>query len=235
MFAKKTLATIAVALTLGTLASPASAGPPVSLLHVHGLSYSADGNQLLIPSHLGLAVYADGHWSRAPGQSQDNMGFSATREALYSSGHPAVGSGLTNPFGLIKGRMHRLAVYPTDARIVAAGTDEGLYLSRNSADAFEPLARTKLVIAEHFDLDGQHLWFSSAADKPSLARIALKAGAKAEDIALPAPGEDAVLYIAQNPVRRGEIAIATYKRSVYLSKVQGRNWTQIAKGGIGLE
>ena len=42
-----------------------SAAPPVTLTHVHGLAYSADGKQLMIPSHNGLAVYAEGRWSKA--------------------------------------------------------------------------------------------------------------------------------------------------------------------------
>jgi len=36
------------------------AEPAVTLVHVHGLSYSADGRQLLIPSHHGLTVFSDG-------------------------------------------------------------------------------------------------------------------------------------------------------------------------------
>ena len=37
------------------------------LHHVHGLAFSSDGKQLLIPSHHGLAVYSEGRWSKAPG------------------------------------------------------------------------------------------------------------------------------------------------------------------------
>ena len=286
------------ALALGVAAaSPVRAGEPVTLMHVHGLSYSADGKQLLIPSHDGLSMYADGRWSKAAGPAHDYMGYSATRDALYSSGHPAPGSGLTNPFGLIKSRdggktwqqlgltgesdfhtlatsyatnavyvlnfrpnsrmdqagiyrtlndgqtwtrsaaqglgskLNALAVHPTDAALVAAGTDDGLYLSRNSAENFEWLVGGEQVLAASFDLDGQHLWFSSYPGKAALARIALKAGAKPEEVTLPALTQDAVAYIAQNPVRRAEIAIATFKRSVFVSKDQGRTWTQIAKEG----
>lgn len=74
----------------------------VTLKHVHGLAFSPDGQRLSIPSHHGLAVYSEGHWSKAAGPEHDYMGFSVTRQAIYSSGHPASGSGLTNPFGLIK-------------------------------------------------------------------------------------------------------------------------------------
>lgn len=299
---KRTLHACAFALALGLLAVlPAQAGSPVTLTHVHGLSWSADGKQLLIPSHHGLAVFADGHWSKAAGPAHDYMGFSATGDALYSSGHPAPGSGLTNPFGLIKSqdggktwrklglegesdfhtlatshgtnavyvvnhqpnsrmseagiyytlndglhwqhaaaeglgpKLDSLAVHPTDAGIVAAGTEDGLYLSRNSAASFERLVGGKSVLAESFDLDGQHLWFSTYSGKAGLTRIALKAGSKAEDLPIPALREDAVAYIAQNPVRRAEIAIATFKRSVFLSKDQGRTWKQIAKEGTSHE
>lgn len=74
----------------------------VTLTHVHGLAYSADGKQIMIPSHHGLAVFRDGKWSKAPGPTHDYMGFSASRNRLYSSGHPAPGSEFVNPFGVIR-------------------------------------------------------------------------------------------------------------------------------------
>lgn len=81
---------------------PSAHAATVTLTHVHGLSYSADGKQLMVPSHHGLAVYREGKWSKAPGPAHDYMGFAATRTRLYSSGHPAPGSPLPDPFGLIR-------------------------------------------------------------------------------------------------------------------------------------
>lgn len=285
-------------LLVGSLAmTGAHAGESVTLTHVHGLSYRADGSRIMIPSHDGLAIFESGKWSKAPGPAHDYMGYSATRNAIYSSGHPAPGSGLTNPFGLIKSsdggkswknlglegesdfhslatsyrtnavyvvnhgansRMKQagiflttndglqwkhaaarglgkdlktLAVHPSEANTVAAATAEGLYLSRDAAEQFEKFFGGQQVLAATFDLDGQHLWFSSYAGKPSLMRIALQPSSAPETLPLPALSEDAVAYIAQNPARPAELTIATFKRSVFLSKDAGRNWTTIALNG----
>src|SRR2546425_8436255 len=100
---KRALYSFTLAVGLGVFAAAAArADSSVTLTHIHGLTYSADGTQLFIPSHDGLAVLAEGRWSKAAGPMHDYMGFSATRDALYSSGHPAPGSGLTGPLGLIK-------------------------------------------------------------------------------------------------------------------------------------
>lgn len=274
-----------------------TAAEPATLTHVHGLSYSADGTRILVPSHHGIAVYQNGRWTKAEGPAHDYMGYSATADALYSSGHPAPGSGLTNPFGLIKSsdggkswkklglegesdfhvlatsygtntvyvinhaknsRMDRpgifhtgsdglkwtraaakglnaepksLAVHPRDPATVAAGTADGLYLSRDAAQSFERIFAGQQVTAEFFDLDGQQLWFGGYAGKASLMRMALKAGARAESVPIPALSDDAIAYIAQNPKRRDEFAIATFKRNVFVSKDAGRTWQAIALNG----
>jgi photosystem II stability/assembly factor-like uncharacterized protein len=84
------------------LCVPVHAAPSLTLHHIHGLSYSADGKQLYIPMHHGLAIYSDSRWAKAPGPEHDYMGFAVTHEFFYSSGHPAPGVPLKNPFGLIK-------------------------------------------------------------------------------------------------------------------------------------
>ena len=92
-----------VACVLALFVVPAMAvAENVTLTHVHGLGFSADGKQLVIASHAGLAVYADSSWSTAPAPGHDYMGFAATRDYFYSSGHPAPASGLVNPLGLIR-------------------------------------------------------------------------------------------------------------------------------------
>ena len=283
---------------LAAVAFGVCAEQTVTITHVHGLSYSADGKRLMIPSHHGLAVYASGKWSKAPGPQHDYMGFAATAKHLYSSGHPAPGSGLANPFGLIRsgdggrtweklglegetdfhllatswnasalyvwnpapssrlrapglhstrndgflwqparaagldGVPRALAVHPDDAATVAVATEKGVYLSRDSGERFSAVASGVDGLAAYFELDGRHLWYGAFDSEPILARVALEGG-NAERMRLPALVRDAVAYIAQNPARRDELAIATFRRNVFLSPDRGRTWRQIAAEGQG--
>lgn len=300
-----TLSALLILLALATgAATAAHAGDAVTLTHVHGLSYSADGNRLMIPSHDGLAIYepgGKGRWSKADGPAHDYMGFSATHEALYSSGHPAPGSGLVNPFGLIKsvdggktwrklglegesdfhllatsyktnavyvsnhgvnsrmkqaglyhtendgmkwtlasakglaGEIKSLAVHPNDARIVAVGTTSGLYISRDAGESFSQRVAGQQVLGVGFELDGRHILFSSYQGKATLNRIGMAPTASPQNMPIPEMRDDAVAYIAQNPVRRDEIAIASFKRNVFLSQDEGRNWKPIAQNGVSHE
>lgn len=285
---------IPVLTVLITLASSAY-GQSLTLHHVHGLAYSGDGKRLMIPSHHGLAVYQNRKWSKAPGPPHDYMGFSATAKHLYSSGHPAPGSGLVNPFGLIRskdggktwdklglegetdfhllatswntnaiyvwnpaassrlkkpglhytlndglawkaakadglaGEPRALAVHPDDAAIVAVATSEGLYLSTDSGERFTKSATGGEGLSVFFDLNGKELWYGAYAGRPTLVRIPLKG--EPVRVALPPLTNDAVSYIAQNPARRLQYAIATFERSVYLSKDGGQSWEEIADRG----
>jgi len=284
---------IAVLALLGAAAAQAS----VTLTHVHGLAYSGDGKKLMIPSHHGLAVYENGKWSKAPGPQHDYMGFSATAKHLYSSGHPAPGSGLVNPFGLIRskdggktwdklglegetdfhllatswntnaiyvwnpapssrikrpglhytlnegfawkpasakglqGDPHALAVHPDEAANVAVATSSGIFESTDSGESFQRIAQGEGT-SVFYDLDGKQLWFGLFDGQARLAR-ARQRGGPLEQVKLPELKKDAVAYIAQNPARRDEYALATFERSVFLSRDAGRTWTPIAERGRG--
>tara|TARA_R110001583_G_C5568727_1_gene401866 strand:+ start:156 stop:1064 length:909 start_codon:yes stop_codon:yes gene_type:complete len=286
-------------LTVTLFLSSGSAFAAEVLTHVHGLSWSADGARLYIPSHHGLAVYQEGIWSKAPGPEHDFMGFSATRNRAYSSGHPAAGSGLINPFGLIRsddggttwkklglegesdfhllatsydtnavyvfshgansrmksGGLHytlndgfiwkkaaerglpaepsSLAVHPTDMKVVAVGTSDGLFLSVDSGENFSRAASGQ-TLAVSFDLDGTRLWYAGHNGAATLQWMDWNGG-PANTIRLPPLANDAVAYIAQNPASLDEYAVATFKRSVFISRDGGKNWEPIARLGQGLD
>ena len=289
---------IVVLLTAFLAPGNALAQGAATLTHVHGLAYSPDGKRLMVPSHHGLAIYENGKWTKAPGPQHDYMGFSATAKNLYSSGHPAPGSGMVNPFGLIRsrdggrtweklglegetdfhllatswntnaiyvwnpapssrlkasglhytlndgadwkqpaahalmGEPHAIAVHPDDPKVVAVATSEGLYLSRDSGERFSKLAGDGEGLSAFFDLEGKRLWYGSFDGRARLTRLTLGPGHPVK-VSLPPLKDDGVAYIAQNPARKLEYAIATFKRSVYLSKDAGESWTQIADRGKG--
>ncbi|MHB1666450.1 F510_1955 family glycosylhydrolase [Thiomonas sp.] len=296
--AATTLPAWAAGPAMPAVAGIAAAGAPVELMHVHGLAFSPDGTRLYIPDHNGVAVYSAGRWSTLPGAPNDYMGFTATRTAFYSSGHPAPGTNVVNPIGLVKstdggrtwhtlglrgesdfhvmaagyatnavyamamgpnsrmpepglygtlddgfvwkqaaadgleGEVFALAVHPTDPRIVAAATKSGLYLSTDAGAHFRAVAGNAQFLSVAFDLDGKHLWYGSYDGQPHLTRIAFAGGSGARQaVTLPPLREDAVAYVAQNPARHGELAIATFRRDVYLSLDGGRSWKQIAAAG----
>lgn len=100
----KRLLAIALFLAAAGLAFMPGAGAlaQVTFPDVHGLAYGADGKSLYLASHQGIVIYSEGKWSRGAGPQHDHMGFSASKNSLFTSGHPAPGSGLVNPLGLMR-------------------------------------------------------------------------------------------------------------------------------------
>lgn len=285
------------ALLAGAAMLGSAAASGISLPHVHGLAYGADGKNLYVAVHDGLVVFADDRWSRGPEPRHDLMGFTGTRDFFVSSGHPAPGSGMTNPLGLIvsedqaktwsrrglegesdfhllaagfesnviyvynaapnsrmkqaglhftrdqgkswqhaaaaglKGGLRALAVHPTDGAMVAVGTDAGVFLSRDSGASFDSIVTGGPGLSVRFDLDGGGLWVGSFEGKPTLERRSLGGPRLPQRADLPPLGKDAVAYIAQNPARPREIAIATFERNVLVSPDGGKTWKEIAERG----
>jgi len=219
-----------------------------------------------------------------------------TRSAIYSSGHPAPGSGQVNPFGLIMssdgGRSWQklglegeadfhvlaagyrsgavyavngqtnsqmatpglyytlndgakwqlvqaagltesptaLAVHPSTPTTVAAATGAGLYLSTDAGERFLPLTRGVQVLSAAFSVDGNSLLFGSYRNAALLSKVDLKTH-RIQSLSVPPLKQDAIAYIAQNPAKPKEWAIATFKRDVYLSPDDGKSWKAIARQG----
>lgn len=151
----------ALAALLMLAAGSAQAG--VTLTHVHGLAWSADGARLFLPSHHGLAIFEAGRWSKAPGPEHDYMGFAVTRERFYSSGHPAPRSGLANPFGLVRsddeGRTWKKLVLEreSDFHLLAAGFES------NAVYVFNPAPNSRMKsVGLHYTLNDGFTWTSAA-------------------------------------------------------------------------
>ena len=190
----------------------AAAHAEVTLTHVHGLAYSADGRTLMVPSHHGLAVYQKGSWRKAPGPEHDYMGFSATSTRIYSSGHPAPGSGLVNPFGLLRSRdggksWDKLALEgESDFHVMAAGWNSNAVYVWNSAPNSRMPSR-----GLYYTLNDGFAWKHA------------KAGGLA--------GETRALAI--HPDDAGTVAAAT-EAGVYVSHDGGERFDAVTGTGEGL-
>jgi photosystem II stability/assembly factor-like uncharacterized protein len=194
------------------LVSAAAAHAAVTLTHVHGLVYSGDGKRLMIPSHHGLAVYEKGKWTKAPGPQHDYMGFSATAKDLYSSGHPAPGSGMVNPFGLIRSQdggktWDKLGLEgETDFHVLATSWNTNAIYVWNPA----PSSRMRKP-GLHYTLNDGFAW------KPAQA-----AGLEGDPRALAVHPDDAAT-----------VAVAT-SAGIYLSRDSGSSFKPVAQEGEGL-
>lgn len=88
--------------TSNILSSAPKNGGGVTMTHIHGMGYTPDGQGLLFAAHDGLKIFSQGNWASGTGEKHDYMGFSSFDEGFYSSGHPAAGSKMKNPFGVVK-------------------------------------------------------------------------------------------------------------------------------------
>jgi hypothetical protein len=70
--------------------------------HIHGIGYAGNQAVPFFAAHDGLKVYENGSWYKTKKENNDYMGFNATADGFYSSGHPGVDSQLPNPFGIKK-------------------------------------------------------------------------------------------------------------------------------------
>lgn len=269
---------------------------PVEMPHIHGLGFSPDGRQLVVPAHDGLRIYAEGQWSTPAVPAHDYMGFVPSDDGFYSSGHPDPASTLVNPLGLIKSvdggktlvrlgfegesDFHmmavgyanhtiyvgnpapnsalqpgiyysldegqtwqqsalqgvtaspiQIAVHPVDANVVALATEAGLLLSTDFGNTFTPAGEEGTVTAVTFHPEGQTLLFGYQA-------LYLYDLASQQVTALSPPTiapEDAISYIAVNPVNPDVIALATFARDIYLSEDGGQTWRPIVQAGAGID
>ncbi len=220
----------------GTATNLYSSGHPTpnsGLVNPFGLIRSRDGGKTW--DKLGLEGEIDFHllgtgwntnaiyvWNPAPSSRMRRPGLHFTLNDGFAW-KPAQAAGL-------EGDPQALAVHPDNAATVALATSMGVYLSRDSGGRFAPVGDRAEGLAVFFDLDGKRLWYSAFDGQPQLAHVPLGGGA-ATQVRLPPLSKDAVAYIAQNPAARNEYAIATYDRSVYLSRDSGRSWSQIADRG----
>ncbi|HDX9623795.1 F510_1955 family glycosylhydrolase [Bacillus cereus] len=103
--------------------------------HIHGIGYVGNVPGVSIATHSGIKVYQNGKWLETATQLHDYMGFQATKNGFFASGHPEPGANLKNPLGLMKSSdggntLEKLAFYgESDFHNLAVGYNtEAIYL-----------------------------------------------------------------------------------------------------------
>jgi len=177
----------------------------VDIPHLHGLGFSADGEQLIVPAHDGLRIYTNGGWQESDVPAHDYMGYSPADTGFYSSGHPAPGSGLVNPLGLVKsadgGRtLTRLGLEgESDFHLMGVG-----YFS-HAIYVFNPATNARLPVGMSVTLDDGQTWQLCALN-----------------------GVTANPYqIAVHPTEAGVVALAT-EGGLFLSTDFGNTFTLVS-------
>ncbi|UHA73220.1 F510_1955 family glycosylhydrolase [Paenibacillus sp. 481] len=186
-----------------------STAPTVNLEHVHGIGFSSDGKRILIPAHDGLKAYTAGRWEAKEGAKHDYMGFTTVSDGFYSSGHPAPGSDLKNPFGIVKSTnegntLQMLALQgETDFHHMAVGYHSHVIYAVN------PEANSKMDAAGLFySVDQGRTWTKSVMK-----------GLNEQTTAIAAHATEAPIVAVGTP------------RGVYLSKDYGNSFEKVWSAG----
>ncbi|MBI2751898.1 MAG: glycosyl hydrolase [Betaproteobacteria bacterium] len=209
MIGRTTIRALWLLLLLAPLAAVAAShrADPL-LIHVHGLSFSFDGQTLLVPSHAGLAVFREGSWTENSGFTRDFTGFSVTERAMYASGHPGTDARRAAYFGLLK------------------STDEGKTwqsLGLAGEADFHLLAAgfrsNAIYVASQFP--------NSAMPMPGLYETLDEGKSWGRAAALGLAGE--ILGLAAHPVEAGTVAVGTDK-GLYVSRDAGARFRKLNGG-----
>lgn len=131
----------------------------------------------------------------------------------------------------LSGEVTRLAAHPDDPGTVVVGTSTGLYLSRDGAETFTQLQGGQRIFAVAVEPSGEALWYGTYNKRAKLLRKHLKSTQLEHALTLPAMHGDAVAFIAFNPVVKDEVAMATTRRNVFISRNGGKDWVQIVHEG----
>lgn len=262
--------------------------------HMHGLGYVSGGPGIVIATHDGLYSYEEG-WKEAVSEKHDYMGFQATREGFFSSGHPAPGSDYKNPLGLVKSNnkgasfdqlafygeidfhylgagyesnaiyvlnempinemsaglhysldegeaweksamsgfdsefISNIAVHPKQEEMLVIGSEQGMFLSKDYGNTFEPFGEEIMVPYVTLTNDGGY--YSSVVDEKVQLKSFSFTGDQVIDIPLPNENVDPIVYIASNPDDEKELVFATHTNDLYLTSDKGSEWIKLADKG----
>jgi len=129
----------------------------------------------------------------------------------------------------VSGEAVSLAARPSNDAVVAVGTSNGLYLSKDYGQSFEALLPGTQVTSLFFN-DQDVLFVGGYKQEATLLQLDMNAK-KTVEIKIPALNKGAIQYFAQNPDNTKEFVFTTFNKDIYLSNDEGQNWAKIANQG----
>ncbi len=121
-----------------------------------------------------------------------------------------------------------LAVHPTDANMIAAAGEKGIYLSKDKGETFERIVDNLQSTAVFLSKDS--LWYGGYNGTALLVKRSLTDGSE-KNISLPKMEQDAVLYLAQNPQNEKELTFVSFNGNIYQTTDGANNWNLLVKEG----
>ncbi|GKV66902.1 MULTISPECIES: F510_1955 family glycosylhydrolase [unclassified Sporosarcina] len=125
--------------------------------------------------------------------------------------------------------ISNLAVHPKQEEIIAIGSKNGIYLSKDYGENFTLINDKGMVIYVTLTEDGGY-YTSYDNETVELKSFSIETDQEV-DIPLPDEKMDPIAFIAFNPENKKEIVIATNDNTIYLTKDEGLNWNRIAHNG----
>lgn len=179
--------------------------------HIHGVGYAGNQGAPFFATHDGLKIFENGKWYKTKEQNNDYMGFSATKEGFYTSGHPGQDSNLPNPLGIQKSTdngqtLEMMALEgETDFHVMGVGYENQAIFVMNPH-------KNSIMETEKFYL---------SEDKAKTWRE------------VPANGlQDTLISVAVHP-QKSDFLAAAGQQAIYLSDDKGENFEKITEGGQG--
>lgn len=187
---------------------PQSSGNTVQFRDIHGLGFSSDGKQLIVPAHDGFRIFVGRHWLTPHLPVNDYMGYSAVDDGFYSSGHPGPGSNLVNPLGLIRSTDEGQTFTTLDFKGESDFHLMSVGYHNHAIYVLNPSPNSRLSAGLYYSLNEGQNWKQSRGEGIS----------------------GSVLQIAAHPVEIQIVAVAA-EGGVYLSNDYGNTFTRIMDDG----
>ncbi|WP_438311548.1 F510_1955 family glycosylhydrolase [Sporosarcina sp. FA9] len=125
--------------------------------------------------------------------------------------------------------ISNLAAHPSQKEMIAIGSKDGIFISKDYGEKFELLNDAKMVLFVALTENGGY--YASYENETTALKSFTFDNHQENSIQLPNEEMNPIAFIAVNPEDDQEIVIATHNNDIYLTKNKGLNWNELAVNG----